>query len=60
METLIAAITSTMDESRKVERDLLAIQERQAAGDIYIRSLLTDLQSAEHEGDELQVQSHQP
>ena len=49
-----------MDESRKVERDLLAIQERQAAGDIYIRSLLTDLQSAEHEGDELQVQSHQP
>jgi hypothetical protein len=57
VETLIAAITSTMDESRKVERDLLAIQERQAAWDIYIRSLLTDLQSAEHEGDELQVTS---
>merc|ERR1712117_304423 len=43
-----------MDESKKVERELVAIQERQAAGDIYIHSLLTDLQTAETEGAELQ------
>jgi len=54
VETLITAITSTMDESKKVERELVAIQERQAAGDIYIHSLLTDLQTAETEGAELQ------
>ena len=29
VETLITAITSTMDESKKVERELVAIQERQ-------------------------------
>lgn len=44
-----------MDESRRVERELVEIQERQQAGDIYIRSLLTDLQTAETEGEELQV-----
>jgi len=54
VETLITAITSTMDESKKVERELVAIQERQAAGDIYIHSLLADLQTAETEGAELQ------
>ena len=115
VETLITAITSTMDESKKVERELVAIQERQvgeddtnsgclkiphfsvlvpfglktlsgklphlpkkdlktqsvlvshktilkgkpqAAGDIYIHSLLTDLQTAETEGAELQVASY--
>ena len=33
VETLITAITSTMDESKKVERELVAIQERQVGED---------------------------
>ena len=33
VETLITAITSTMDESKKVERELVAIQERQVGKD---------------------------
>ena len=33
VETLITAITSTMDESKKVERELVAIQERQVHDD---------------------------
>ena len=54
VETLIEAINATMDESKKIERDLIAIQERKVAGDIYIRNLMTDLKSAENEGEELQ------
>ena len=34
VETLITAITSTMDESKKVERELVAIQERQVGEDV--------------------------
>ena len=33
VETLITAITSTMDESKRVERELVAIQERQVGED---------------------------
>ena len=33
VETLITAITSTMDESKKVEREVVAIQERQVGED---------------------------
>jgi len=54
VESLITAITSTMEESRRVERELVDLEERKAAGDIYIRSLVTDLESAEQEGEELQ------
>lgn len=54
VETLIEAINATMDESKKIERDLIAIEERKVAGDIYIRNLMTDLKTAENEGEELQ------
>merc|ERR1719225_1299083 len=54
VETLIEAINSTMEESKKIESDLISIQERKLAGDIYINNLLTDLQTAEAEGAELQ------
>ena len=69
VETLIEAINSTMEESKKIESDLISIQvtlcsqfhsiislsqERKAAGDIYIKSLLSDLTTAENEGLELQ------
>jgi len=54
VETLIEAINSTMEESKKIERDLISIQERKLAGDIYINNLLTDLKTAETEGVELQ------
>jgi len=43
-----------MEESKKIESDLISIQERKVAGDIYIKSLLTDLTTAEKEGLELQ------
>ena len=33
VETLITAITLTMDESKKVEREIVAIQERQVGED---------------------------
>lgn len=54
VETLITAINSTMDESKRIERDLISIQERKLAGDIYINNLMTDLETAETEGQELQ------
>jgi len=54
VETLIEAINSTMEESKKIERDLISIQERKLAGDIYINNLLSDLKNAEDEGVELQ------
>ena len=38
VETLITAITSTMDESKKVARELVAIQERQVGEDNDINS----------------------
>ena len=40
VETLITAITSTMDESKKVERELVAIQERQVGEDDINRGCL--------------------
>merc|ERR1719471_1226424 len=54
VESLIEAINNTMEESKKIESDLISIQERKAAGDIYIKSLLSDLTTAEKEGLELQ------
>merc|ERR1719507_598488 len=54
VESLIAALNNTIEESKKIESDLISIQERKVAGDIYIKSLLTDLTTAEAEGLELQ------
>lgn len=54
VESLIEAINNTIEESKKIESDLISIQERKVAGDIYIKSLLSDLSTAENEGLELQ------
>ncbi len=51
---LVASIDATIAESKRIQADLTAIQERCSAGDIYITTLETDLETAECEGEQLQ------